>query len=51
MTTYQEKFWQGKFGTKYSLRHLNYKKLLKNIINKKIKSNLFLKWEQMLVIT
>ena len=38
MTTYQEKFWQGKFGTKYSLRHLNYKKnFLKNIINKKIK--------------
>ena len=38
MTTHQEKFWKGKFGTKYSLRHQNYKKnFLKNIISKKIK--------------
>jgi pseudaminic acid biosynthesis-associated methylase len=37
MSSIQEKFWKGKFGNKYSLRHISYKKnFLKNIINKKI---------------
>jgi len=38
MFSHQEKFWKGKFGKKYSQRHINYKKnFLKTIINKKIR--------------